>query len=74
MHETSTQTRDEYVRIGVAASMLGTSVRTLQRREAEGLIIPIRLPNGHRRYLVSDVEQLRERIRVTPKNVPAGAA
>ena len=47
-----------YLKPREAAEILRVSFRTLQRWEAEGKVRGARLPNGHRRYLRSDIEQL----------------
>lgn len=41
---------DRYVAIGEASEMLGVSITTLRRWEAEGKLIPERTAAGHRRY------------------------
>ena len=45
--------------IGEAADMVGVSISTVRMYERDGLIIPDRLPSGHRRYTDGDVERLR---------------
>lgn len=42
--------------IGEASKILGVSISTLRRWEAEGSLMPERTLNGHRRY---DLEKLR---------------
>lgn len=44
-----------YVATGKAAQMLGVSVSTLRRWDAEGKLVPERTPGGRRRYRVADV-------------------
>lgn len=44
--------------IGVAADLLGVSVPTLRKYEAEHLILPARTESGHRRYSQQDIEIL----------------
>ena len=44
-----------YVATGKAAQMLGVSVSTLRRWDADGKLVPERTPAGRRRYRVSDV-------------------
>lgn len=41
-----------------AANYLGVSVRTLDRYVDAGKIRPFRLPSGHRRFRLADLEQL----------------
>ena len=45
--------------IGVVADMLGVSVPTIRKYEAEHLILPYRTESNHRRYSPTDVEILR---------------
>lgn len=40
------------------ARMLGISTRTLNRWEASGWLVPLRLPTGHRRYQQHQVDAL----------------
>lgn len=47
---------ERWVEIGEAAKVLGVSITTLRRWEAEGRLIPNRTPGGHRRY---DLAKLR---------------
>lgn len=42
------------------ARRLGVHPKTLVRWEAQGLLKARRLPSGHRRYLVVDVERLEQ--------------
>jgi len=41
---------DRYVAIGEASEVLGVSISTLRRWEAEGKLIPERTAGGQRRY------------------------
>lgn len=46
-----------YVSIGKAAALVGVSISTMRRWEEEGFLIPaFRTLGGHRRYLVSSLE------------------
>lgn len=56
------KTSHTYLRIGEAAKYLGVSVSTLRRWEREGLIAPLRRPGGWRKYLLSDIDALREQL------------
>ncbi len=44
--------------IGEAARILGVSVETLRRWDADGKITAVRTPNGQRRFHRADVDQL----------------
>lgn len=44
--------------IGQAAGRIGVSVSTLRTYEAEGLVIPVRRPSGHRLYSEDDIHRL----------------
>lgn len=51
--------RDTYVRIGEAARLVGKSVDTLRRWEAEGRLLPApRSIGGQRTYLLADIQRL----------------
>ena len=50
---------------GQAASLLGVSVATLRRYEAQGRIVALRTPGGQRRFAAADVEKLRTDGRVS---------
>lgn len=51
--------RDTYVRIGEAARLVGKSVDTLRRWEAEGRLFPAgRSLGGQRTYLLADIQRL----------------
>lgn len=41
-----------------AGDMLGVTNRTLTNWERKGLLVPVRLPTGHRRYRRGEVEAL----------------
>lgn len=41
--------------------MLGVTNRTLTNWERKGLLVPVRLPTGHRRYRRGEVEALLEK-------------
>lgn len=43
-----------------AETLLGVSRRTLMRWESRGIIKPRRLPTGHRRFVLSEVEAIVE--------------
>jgi len=47
-----------YVSIGKVSEILGVAPSTLRAWEKDGKIHPTRTPGGHRRYLVSEVENL----------------
>lgn len=53
-------------RISEAAKQLGVYVDTLRRWEAEGLIVPIRTPNGKRRY---DIEAIKRQLEAANGNL-----
>lgn len=44
-----------------AAQQLGVTMKTMTRYAERGLVLSRVLPSGHRRYLKSDVDALRER-------------
>jgi len=46
------------ISIGRAAKLLGVSQNTLRGWEAEGRISPVKTAGGHRRYLLSDIQNL----------------
>lgn len=58
MTDRNTSVGQEYLTPGEAAKRLNVSTRTLWRYQAEGRITPRRLPSGHRRFLVEDVDRL----------------
>lgn len=43
---------------GEAASMLHVTTRTLQRMAIRGEVEAIKLPSGHRRYVLSEIRDL----------------
>jgi len=47
----------QLVSIGKASELLGVSIMTLRRWEAQGKIHPVYTQNGHRRYKVADIEE-----------------
>ena len=53
-------TTDALVSIGTAALLLGVSVDTMRRWEAEGRITSTRTPGNQRRYDLAEVERLRK--------------
>lgn len=42
-----------------AYASLGISLRTLDRWQSKGYIVPVRLPSGRRRFAASDVDKLK---------------
>lgn len=42
--------------IGEAAKMLGVSLRTLRRWDADGYLVAVRPRGGQRRYRLADIE------------------
>lgn len=56
---TNSYTDDDLVAIGVAARILGVSVSTVRRWEADGHVASQRTPGNQRRYLVADLMRLR---------------
>src|SRR5690242_9680045 len=59
---------DRTIRIGQAAELLGVSVETLRRWEADGRLTPVRSGGGQRLVAVADVSRLMaERRRTTPE-------
>ena len=60
--KSTTPQEDNAMLIGELADVTGTSTRALRYYEAEGLVMPRRLPNGYREYddyLVDRVRQIR---------------
>lgn len=49
----------EYIFPRVASKMLHVDPRTLQRMAERGEVEAIKLPSGHRRYLLSSIEAIR---------------
>lgn len=58
MPERPRQDRPTTLSTGEAARRAGVSARTLYRYEADGLIVAIRLPRGHRRFRIEDIDAL----------------
>ena len=56
---TNSYTDDDLVSIGVAARILGVSISTVRRWEADGHVTSQRTPGNQRRYLVADLMRLR---------------
>lgn len=59
---TNKELRDKeetYVFPRVAAKMLHVDPRTLQRMAERGEVEAIKLPSGHRRYLLESIEAIR---------------
>ncbi len=48
----------ELLPIGQAAKRLGVHPNRLRAWERQGLLIPIRLPTGHRRYRLEDIQRI----------------
>jgi putative resolvase len=48
--------------IGPAAERLGVSVGTLRSWADKGLVKTVRLPSGYRRFLESEIEEMRRRM------------
>lgn len=51
----------QYINIRAASDRLGVHVETLRRWDRKGVLAAARLPNGHRRYLVTDLEEFLNR-------------
>lgn len=58
MTDTNTYRDDELVAIGIAARILGVSVSTVRRWEADGHLTARRTPGDQRRFLVADLRSL----------------
>lgn len=56
---TNSYTDADLVAIGAAARILGVSVSTVRRWEADGHVASQRTPGNQRRYLVADLMRLR---------------
>lgn len=52
---------ESLMRIGEVADLFGVAPRTVVRWECQGKLAARRTPGGHRRYLVSEVEELYRR-------------
>lgn len=48
------------LRPGEAAKMVGVSTRTLRNLEDSGVLNPVVLPSGHRRYKLNEIESILE--------------
>ena len=48
------------LKIQEAASFLNVSIRTLQRYDKKGLLVPLRTPGGQRRYLIDKLEEFKK--------------
>ncbi len=48
----------ELLSIGQAAKRLGVHPNRLRAWEKQGLLIPVRLPTGHRRYRLEDIQRI----------------
>ena len=57
--------------VGQAASRIGIHPNTLRSYAAAGLIAFLRLPGGHRRFAVADVETFIDRLRGVPDREPS---
>lgn len=55
---TTESAEDSYLTAAEVCRMLRITDRTLFRYQKAGMISPLILPGGHRRFLRSDVEQL----------------
>lgn len=55
---TNTYRDDELVGVGTAARILGVSISTVRRWEADGHIVALRTPGGQRRFRVSELRAL----------------
>lgn len=49
---------DDLLSVKEAARILGVTARTVERYGERGLITPVRLPSGHRRYRYADLVRL----------------
>lgn len=54
----TTHDASDWLTAGEVAAFLSLSVRTLNRMEHRGELLPRRLPSGRRRYRRADVEAL----------------
>lgn len=59
MVDTYGENTDRLIPVGVAATMLNVSVKTLRRWEAAGKISAIRTPGGQRRFREADISAIR---------------
>ncbi len=73
-HTGPARTRNDGIRIGEAARLLGVCPKTLRRWEARGWLLPAyRTPGGHRRYHVETILHLRTR-RCFPTSASSASA
>lgn len=54
--------------IGEAADELGVSQQTLRGWEKKGLIKPIKLPSGYRRYTEEEIDRMKREMGLLPKD------
>lgn len=52
----------EYLSIGETAERIGTTIEHLRYAERRGAIKALRTIGGHRRFLASDLEQIRQQL------------
>lgn len=62
---------DKLFKIQEAASFLNLSIRTLQRYDQKGLLVPLRTPGGQRRYLIDKLEEFKKSRSSNPSDLPA---
>ena len=55
---------NDYLKIQEAAKLLRVSTKTLRRWESAGKLVPTRTSGGHRRYTISQIDEIRK-----PKNI-----
>lgn len=60
---TSTDIPTELVPIGEAARLLGVSVDTIRRWDAEGKVRCVRTPGGRRQVSMDEIRRLQEAVR-----------
>lgn len=61
---THEQPPEQYVDIRTVSDMLGVSYNTLRRYDAAGKLPAARLPSGHRRWLLTDVQAFIEGVKL----------
>ena len=59
---------EKLVGIGAAAKLTGLSERTLRYWESLGLILPSRMPSGHRKYTKANVKKIIQLKEMLEKN------